>query len=101
MFLKIKNQLSVVITSPSQCQCNVCVCFSSCRIAAAVDKSAAVPPFLAGLSPASAPAAAAAAAAVCCCCSHSLLRMLSVLLCFVVLMYAVRGFFHKISCFLY
>ena len=77
LFLKEKNRLSVVMTSPSQCQC--CVCSSSCRMAAAVDTTAAVLPFLAGLSPASAPAAAAAAAtAVCCCCwccSHSLLCM--------------------------
>ena len=39
-----------------------CVCSSSCRTAAAVDTTATVPPFLAGLSPASVPAAAAAAA---------------------------------------
>ena len=78
--------MSVIMTSPSQCSAVQCAC-SSCRMAAAahttVDTTATtVPPFLAGLSPASAPAAAASAAAVCCCwcCSHSLLRMLSMLL---------------------
>ena len=54
LFLKEKNRLSVVMTSPSQCQC--CVCSSSCRMAAAVDTTAAVPQFLTGLSHASAPA---------------------------------------------
>ena len=64
-------------------------------MAAAVDATAAVPQFLAGLSPASAPAAAAAAAVCCCCwcCSHSLLCMLLKCAVFVVLSYAVRGFF--------
>ena len=60
LFLKVKSRLSVVMTSPHQCQC--CVC-SSCRMASGVDTTAAVPQLLAGLSLASAPAAAAAAAA--------------------------------------
>ena len=64
MFLKIKNRLSVVTTSPSQCQ-YVC---SSCRTAAARDTTTAAVPILAGLSLASAPAAAAAATAAVCCC---------------------------------
>ena len=68
-------------------------------MAAAVDTYAAVPQFLAGLSPASAPAAAAAAAAaaaVCCCwwcCSHSLVCMFLKCAVFVELIYAVRAFF--------
>ena len=92
---KIKSRLSVVTTSPSQCQC--CVCSFPCRVAAAVDTAAAaVPQFLAGLSPPSAPAAAAAAAVVCgrCwCCSHSLLCMFLKCAVFVVPIHAVRGFF--------
>ena len=71
-------------------------------MAAAVDTTAAVPQFLAGLSPASAPAAAAAAAAAaavyCCCwcCSHSLLCLFLKFAVVVVLIYAVRGFFTTI-----
>ena len=68
-------------------------------MAAAVDNTAVVPQFLAGLSPASAPAAAAAAAdavSCCCwCCSHSLLCMFLKCAVFVVLIDAVRGFFTK------
>ena len=73
MFLKFKNRLSVVMALTSHCQC---IYSSFCRLAAAVDTTAAVPHILAGLSPASAPAAAAAAVCGCCWgCSHSLLRM--------------------------
>ena len=43
MFLKFKNRLSVIMTSPAQCEC---VC-SSCRMAVGVDTTAAVPQFLA------------------------------------------------------
>ena len=63
-------------------------------MAAAVDTTAvAVPQVLAGLSPASAPAAAAAAAAAGT--AHSLLCVFLKCAVFVVLIYAVRGFFTK------
>ena len=87
------KSLSVVMTWP--CQCHRCVCSCSCRMTVAVNATAVVLQFLVGLSPAYTSVAAIIAAAVWCCCwcSHSLLCMFLKCAVYVVLIFAVHGFF--------